>query len=309
MEEKVHISIPGLDSEGLTYEEFFRVLFLLVKHEVAHLKDIYPSCSIDDIKAYPLQIAQRIVNTSCTLHNIIEREKDFCSAMAILRVITDTLSSLYLIYKEEGEKLYLRHYLYVMDGVNNRLKYLPNSMDYDNKISKSEYDALCKQIESSKNNCNETINHCVSEIHSLSLYHGQMYVINKLIKSQNWKFKTFGSANKNNSYSWLEMYEKLKLQCDPTFFSYLSEFVHGLSISNIAVDIDNTTFEPIYGMTLTLLGRLHDFIECYYCDELPMIRPKLISGLLDNDMPQKYVENFMKKIGEQVTGYVRTHIK
>ena len=296
MEDKVHISIPELDSEGLTYEEFFRVLFLLVKHEVAHLKDIYPSCSIDDIKAYPLQIAQRIVITSCTLHNIIEREKDFCSAMAILRVMADTLSSLYLIYKEEGEKLYLRHYLYVMDGVNNRLNYLPNSVDYDNKISKSEYDALCKQIESSKNNCNETKKHCISEIHSLSLYHGQMYVIDKLIKSQNWKFKTFGSAKKNNSYSWLEMYEKIKLQCKPTFFSYLSEFVHGLSISNIAVDIDNTTFEPIYGTTSALLGRLHDFIEDYYHDELPLIKPKLISGLLDNDMPQKYVEKLMKKV-------------
>ena len=296
MEDKVHISIPELDSEGLTYEGFFRVLFLLVKHEVAHLKDIYPSCSIDDIKAYPLQIAQRIVITSCTLHNIIEREKDFCSAMAILRVMADTLSSLYLIYKEEGEKLYLRHYLYVMDGVNNRLKYLPNSVDYDNKISKSEYDALCKQIESSKNNCNGTINHCVSEIHSLSFYHGQMYVIDKLIKSQNWKFKTFDSANRNNSYSWLEMYEIIKLQCKPTFFSYLSEFVHGLSISNIAVDIDNTTFEPIYGTTSALLGRLHDFIEDYYHDELPLINPKLISGLLDNDMPQKYVEKLMKKV-------------
>ena len=116
-----------------------------------------------------------------------------------------------------------------MDGVNNRLKYLPNSVDYDNKISKSEYDALCKQIESSKNNCNGTINHCVSEIHSLSFYHGQMYVIDELIKSQNWKFKTFGSANRNNSYSWL-------------------------------------------------------------------VKPKLISGLLDNDMPQKYVEKLMKKV-------------
>ena len=87
----------------------------------------------------------------------------------------------------------------------------------------------CKQIESSKNNCNGTINHCVSEIHSLSFYHGQMYVIDKLIKSQNWKFKTFGSANRNNSYSWL-------------------------------------------------------------------VKPKLISGLLDNDMPQKYVEKLMKKV-------------
>ena len=183
-----------------------------------------------------------------------------------------------------------------MDGVNNRLNYLPNSVDYDNKISKSEYDALCKQIESSKNNCNETKKHCISEIHSLSLYHGQMYVIDKLIKSQNWKFKTFGSAKKNNSYSWLEMYEKIKLQCKPTFFSYLSEFVHGLSISNIAVDIDNTTFEPIYGTTSALLGRLHDFIEDYYHDKLPLIKPKLISGLLDNDMPQKYVEKLMKKV-------------
>ena len=122
-----------------------------------------------------------------------------------------------------------------------------------------------------------------------------MYVIDKLIENCNWKYKTFSSKTKGNSYTWLAMYEKLKLQRKPTFFSYLSEFVHGLSISNISVDIDNTTFEPIYGTTSALLGRLHDFIEDYYHDELPLIKPKLISGLLDNDMPQKFVDNLIVK--------------
>ena len=92
------------------------------------------------------------------------------------------------------------------------------------------------------------------------------------------------------------MYDFISLNSCSSFLSCLSEFVHGLSISNIAVDIDNTTFEPIYGTTSALLGRLHDFIEDYYHDELPLINPKLISGLLDNDMPQKYVEKLMKKV-------------
>lgn len=52
--DKVHISIPEFDEAGLTYEECFRMIFVFLKHEVFHLKNIHSSECIDDLEAYPL---------------------------------------------------------------------------------------------------------------------------------------------------------------------------------------------------------------------------------------------------------------
>lgn len=139
---KAHISIPEFARADLTYEECYRVVFTLIKHEVFHLKNIHTSESIDELKAYPLQIASRILKAASTLHTIIEQNKDYVVANAIVRTLADTMASLYLIYQEDGEAMVLRHYLYVLDGINNRLKYLPENMFYDNSISKDEFDVL-----------------------------------------------------------------------------------------------------------------------------------------------------------------------
>ena len=40
------------------------------------------------------------------------------------------------------------------------------------------------------------------------------------------------------------------------FFSCQSEFVHGLSTSNFAYGSDEQTFEPVYGIAMSLLGKL-----------------------------------------------------
>ena len=147
---KAHISIPEFARADLTYEECYRVVFTLIKHEVFHLKNIHTSESIDELKAYPLQIASRILKSASTLHTIIEQNKDYVVANAIVRTLADTMASLYLIYQEDGEAMALRHYLYVLDGINNRLKYLPENMFYDNSISKDEFDVLMQQVVDSK---------------------------------------------------------------------------------------------------------------------------------------------------------------
>ena len=59
-----HIRIPELDEFGLNYEEGFRFIHVFLKHYVYHLKEIFSSKSIDDLKAYPLSIADRIVKMS-----------------------------------------------------------------------------------------------------------------------------------------------------------------------------------------------------------------------------------------------------
>lgn len=294
---KAHISIPEFARADLTYEECYRVVFTLIKHEVFHLKNIHTSESIDELKAYPLQIASRILKSASTLHAIIEQNKDYVVANAIVRTLADTMASLYLIYQEDGEAMVLRHYLYVLDGINNRLKYLPENMFYDNSISKDEFDVLMQQVVDSKTHYTEARQHCQAKIRELSLYAGKAAVIEKLMEKCNWKYKTLGSSNiQKNKYTWNEMYDLLHLKCDSGFFSFFGEFVHGLSTSNIAFEPDVVDFEPVYGAAIVLLGRLYEFINNYYADDMNIVQAKAITGLADVRMPQKYVDYLLNEL-------------
>lgn len=293
---KVHISIPEFDEAGLTYEECFRMIFVFIKHEVSHLKNIHSSDCIDDLAAYPLQIASRVLKTASTLHSIIERDKDYVVANAVVRIIADSIATLYLIYQSNENQMVLRHYLYIMDGVSNRLKYLPQRMEYDKRIKETEFRALENQVTESKRNYEGAYQHCILQIHSLSLYDGNKYAIDNLIKNCNWKFKTISaSCNNKNQYNWKDMYKILNMNCDSGLFSSLGEFVHGLSTSNMVFETDGLCFEPIYGTSIALLGRLNDFFNAYYEMEIPIIKDKMISGLVDEGMPNHYVEYLIRK--------------
>ncbi len=300
MKDKVHISIPEFDEAGLTYEECFRMIFVFLKHEVFHLKNIHSSECIDDLEAYPLQIASRVLKTACILHSIIERDKDYVVANAVVRIIADSIATLYLIYQSDEDKIILRHYLYIMDGVCNRLKNLSQRMEYDKRINEAEFRALENQVTESKRNYEGAYQHCILQIHSLSLYDGNKYAIDNLIKNCNWKFKTISSSSNNkNQYNWKDMYKILNMNCDSGLFSFLGEFVHGLSTSNMVFEIDGVCFEPIYGTSIALLGRLNDFINAYYEMDIPIIRDKMISSLVDEGMPNHYVEYMIRKVNSK----------
>lgn len=92
------------------------------------------------------------------------------------------------------------------------------------------------------------------------------------------------------------MYDLLHLKCDSGFFSFLGEFVHGLSTSNIAFEPDVIDFEPVYGAAIVLLGRLYEFINNYYADDMNIVQAKAITGLADVGMPQKYVDYLLNEL-------------
>lgn len=295
--ENVHISIPELGSRALTYESFFRVMVILLKHEQAYLQERHPSESIDDIEAYPLQIVRRIIKTSCTLHSVIERDEDYVVANTIVRSIADTLSSLLLIYKEKDiEERKLRHYLYIMDGVKERIKRIPDNLKYDGKIKKEEYDKLCQQVKNSKASYQGAYDNSVSIIKSLSLYNGRKAVINELICYCNWRYKSLGTTK--SKYSWEKMYDFISLNNGSSFFSCLSEFVHGLSTSNMSFELGTITFEPVYGTATALSGKLWQFLEEYYSQDIPFIRPRMMTALIDEGMPQNYIKEMFSQIVE-----------
>ena len=143
------------------------------------------------------------------------------------------------------------------------------------------------------------IKHSTDCIKTLKLYIGYRYSIDNLIKNRNWKFKSLSSSIlKNNSYNWGDLYEKLDFEIS-SYFSVQSEFVHGLSTSNMSFENEVGTYEPLYGISTALLGKLIEFLNCLYNSDIEQIKPKMISDILDKDMPDKYIAYILKSLQKQ----------
>ena len=144
---KLHIGIPELDDRKLSYEEFFRIIHVMLRYKTFYLKELYPSNNIGDLNSYPLLIVEKIIKVTRTLHSVINRDRDYVVANIIVRSLADYVSSLSFIYTEVDPSIKtLRHYLFVMDGLKGRIKDLPQDMKYDGRIKGEEFNRLKKQI-------------------------------------------------------------------------------------------------------------------------------------------------------------------
>ena len=92
----------------------------------------------------------------------------------------------------------------------------------------------------------------------------------------NWKFKTLNitpsQINKGkNTYNWKSMYSEIKLP-EEFFSSFLSDYVHGLSMSNITIAPDKQNMGALVYITKVLMERIELFIHKYYAIELKDIQ-------------------------------------
>lgn len=290
----VHISIPELDERNLSAEEFFRVIYIMLVHEIEYLIELHPSLSINNLKDYPLQLAKRIVDSARTLHYVIEREHDYIVAFSIIRSIADMLAIFILIYGTQNiEERALRHYLYIIDGMKGRISLLPGELRNNGRLKKEEFEGLQKQIKNAKQNYCSAVDMCIRQIKALLLYSQNTQYIDVLIEKNNWKFKKI--VHPKESYKWNQMYDLINLKVDGEFFSSLSDFVHGLSTSLLVVDIDTTTFEPIYGIAISLLGKLREVLDKLYVKDIAIVREKMLSVLVDEAMPEHYVKYILEQ--------------
>lgn len=295
----VHISIPELDERNLTTEEFFRVVYVMLVHEMKYLMEIHPSEAINNIEDYPLQLAKRIVESAHTLYYVIEMQKDYVVAFTIVRSIADMLSTFILIYGgDDIEEKSLRHYLYILDGMQGRLSLLPDGLVNDGRLKDEEYDCLSNQIQSARLNYSLAVALCKREIQRLAVYKEEPEFIDKLIKKRNWKFKK--KELPKDCYKWNEMYDFIEIKLDGHFISSLSDFVHGLSTSLLVVELDTTTFEPVYGVSISLLGKLREQLEKLYTVDMPRVRENMLSALLDKAMPKHYVEYILEQANAEL---------
>lgn len=234
-----------------------------------------------DIKSYPLKVIDKLTTMLTTLWNVINIDKDFYVANVVIRSVADNVALLFLIYnKDEGEIRILRHYLFLLDGIHSRLANIIIPIKNDD-VTEEEYQKLVKQQEDFKsmlNGCKKYIIECIT---SLKIYNTNKLGIDMLMRNQkgeelyNWKFKTLNITPSQintgkNTYNWKSMYSEIKLP-EKFFSSFLSDYVHGLSMSNITIASDKQNMGTLVYITKVLMDRIELFICKYYAIELKEI--------------------------------------
>lgn len=297
------ITIPELKIFNESYFDAYKGLYSLVAHEVTQLRSKFSEGAVNDINGYKVGILTKLMFASCSFMTVIENNHDYSSAAAILRSIADNLASYILIYRNQNaDEIALRHYLFLYDGLNTRLKVIQSIKPTDDvTISESEKKQTQQGVRVAIGDTLNAMDYSLKEIKGNVLYKQYKTEIEYLISLDydNWRFKSL--KNFKQKFSWGDMYPLINGKKASKFFiSYLSQFVHGLSSSNLS--IDNTkpeTFYPMIHIGITFLGKIHEFVQ----EDFGISKEILQNNFFKTDygiellsyVSQTYIENIFKK--------------
>ena len=186
-----------------------------------YLSEKYPeSSSIEDTTHYQTVVITKIVRMFHSLESLTKNTFDEVSARCILRGILDGVTAYNFVYQREDENdMLFRHYLYALDGWREYKKSVITISEENEYKDKEDYacDYAIKQIEEKLRN---------------HIYYSQDQATAKfLIQNSNWKYE---SLQNPRSLKYGEMYSVIGFNNKSIeyFQGYLSQFVHGLCLSN-----------------------------------------------------------------------------
>lgn len=261
----MRIPIPEMDKRYDSVEDALDHTIRICTVIVDKAKFVWPIPSVSDIPGYILQICRKILTQFSTLVIVSRQRNDYNSVCSLVRVLADSIATLNLIYCcDDDEERIIRHLLYVLDGVSERDKLLNERYpEYDGRISREVFDILCAQYQEAKENAQGCIKYCIDTIKKSPYYPTHQPEIDVLIQKRNWKFKTISEPKPRDGYSWKDLYQMLKINMADEMFPYLSQYIHGLSISNILLN-DKDDFDAPLSFAFCLLGWLFDFLRRVY---------------------------------------------
>ena len=254
-------------------------------------KKVYPSASVNDVPGYALEFCRKMLAQATTLVKVAREREDYNTVCSLVRIMADNVAVLKLIYgADDQEEKELRHLLYVMDGVATRYEYLKDKpKPYDGNISKEAYETLSTRVREIKDNAIGCINFCTDAIKARHNYYVKPQCYDILIRYRNWKFKLIDKPKPQDSYSWNDMYNLLNINNNGYIFSFFSQYVHGLSISNLDLN-DGDDFEAPLVFAFSLLAIIYNFlrkeyepyIDNYTLEDILKIMPDLLATNKNN---------------------------
>lgn len=259
----MRIPIPEMDERFECVEDAIEHILRICSVIVEKAKMVYPSASVAEIPGYALEFCRKVLVQVTTLVGVARERKDYNTTCSLIRMLADNVAILNLVYccREDEERI-LRHLLYVLDGVTDRYALLESKKPkFDGKIQRDVFDALVAQVEGARENAKGCIEYCKNTIRKKPDYPQYQQAIETLIQNRNWKYRNINTPK--NSYSWKEMYSMLEIKSGNEMFPYLSQYVHGLSISNIALN-DEDDFEAPLSFAFCLIFKVFEFLRMVY---------------------------------------------
>lgn len=247
---------------------------------------------INNLGSYTLAIVRKIILQFYSYKQVAEVVGDYNSAMALVRHMADSISSFVFVYgSKDTEEQKIRHCLYVLDGVQQSMDELSYPMIKTEYISDEDFALLKKQYNDAMKNRQSVKDYLIEQLNSYSLIQ-QNPTARTIINHADWRYKDLSvKYSKDNRYTWNELYSFLSLNDEcKSFISFLSQNVHGLSISNLFVEATSDNLEPlnsfVYHLTHYSLLKtcVHLFGEETFRKEVLENNPNLVYLLTDEEL-------------------------
>lgn len=277
--------IRGTEAFGYSTPKAFLFSFYFYMNAVKRICNKYPFANVTYLTGYVAHFCYIRLKSFDTFFKVVVEHKDYVTANCILRMLGDCVAVFHLIYMEQDADLrLLRHCLYVLEGCERNMDVLPEGGINQGCIPDDELQELEEQVRFNRAHREAMMNEVQAMLDSSPLKKKDEAAFNRIVKERNWKFKTFEDVRATkNQYQWKDMYARIG-KCD-TFdlFSYISQYAHGLSMSNLVINVNEHSFDGMLGEAVGLMDRMTSSIYLLYPEDYRFI----IAGLLEPDMRDK----------------------
>ena len=278
--------IEGTEEFG--YITFNRCLFSFYNllNTIKKVCARYNNASVWDLNGYVAHFCYLRLKSFDTLLKIVKEQNDFISASCLLRMLGDSVAVFHLIYMEpDPDWRWLRHALYIIDGCEQNMKALPENDLNEGTMPDDELEIFKEQNRLNRE-LRERLKYQAQRIVDRSpMQNLDREAFDKIVTDKNWKFKEFKTYKKvgSNQYKWTELYERIDMCEGYDVLSFISQYAHGLSMSNLVMEMNERNLDAVIGETFALIKRLNTYMMHYYLLDYYDI----MNGLLEPDMRDK----------------------
>ena len=283
--------IDGTQEFGYNPINRFEYSFHMYMNTVKRLTNLYQYASVQNLKGYVAHYCNLRLKSFDTLIKVVVEHKDYLSANCLLRMLGDSVAVFRLIYGEKDKDLMLlRHALYVIDGCEDNLKVLPEEDINKGSVPENELQEANKQIRFNREHRQRLMREAQEILDHSPLQVRNKKAFDRFVEDRNWKFKEFKEYKKkgSNQYRWQELYELIDCCKYFDLLSYISQYVHSLSMSNLVIQMDEQNVHGIVAEAVGLIDRLHEYTLDFFDEEYQYI----MEGLLEPEMRDKILSYF-----------------
>lgn len=294
MEPRFHI--PGTEQFGYSMVNRYLFSVNVYMNTVKRICNLYKCASVKDLKGYVAHFCYLRLKSFDTFLRVLVEHRDYVTANCIMRMLGDSVAVFHLVYMEPDLNYrILRHSLYVLDGCEQSLKVLPEDSIREGSLPEEERIRANAEILFNREHRKRLMREAQELIDHSPLRGIDEKAFNRIVEDKNWKFKEFKDYNKKkikeNQYQWRELYERIDFVKEFDLISYLSQYAHCLSMSNLVISLNEKNMDEPLGEALGLLDRMNQYVLDFYEDENLYI----LMGLLEPETRDKILACYDEK--------------